>query len=139
MMMVLSYYKYFKKKLDGLDCIVAFESAADMMGLSNGGYREKIQIYTTEMIVDDEIECYLVKSYDDIDFFMYHGDIKCTTENQTIIDMLKNENSDEQILAETLGNYYYENDQSFQKLNIPNKLRDKFDKYSEWGKEYYDI
>lgn len=134
---VITFYDKFKNILGDSDCIIAFESAADMMGLSNGGLRNTVQVYSLYDLKIPYVECHIVDDYNNIDIYN-HRDLKCTTVNQTIIDLLKDDNADEQILTETLGNYYYENNQSFHNLNIPVELQDKFNKYSDWGIEYYD-
>lgn len=63
--------------------------------------------------------------------------LNCTTENQTIIDLMEN-NSDEQIIIESLANYYDIHGESFQGLNISNHLKEKFQQYREWAKAYYE-
>lgn len=47
-MAVATYNDYLRKLLNGIPCILAFDTAADYLGLTNGGYREKAQIYVME-------------------------------------------------------------------------------------------
>ena len=61
----------------------------------------------------------------------------CTTANQTIIDLLE-QNDDEQIITESLANYYEENNESFDGLKIPMHLQSRFEKYRVWAIEYYE-
>lgn len=39
---------------------------------------------------------------------------------------------------ERLAIYYEEHGQSFDELDIPENLRERFEKYSEWAKSYYE-
>lgn len=61
----------------------------------------------------------------------------CTTINQTIVDLLERD-GDEQIITESLANYYEEHGQSFDGLDIPKHLSPRFEKYSEWAMAYYE-
>lgn len=63
--------------------------------------------------------------------------MNCTTENQTIVDLLQND-GEEQIIIEVLVNYYDVHGESFQGLKIPNHLKMKFEQYCQWAKEYYE-
>ena len=63
--------------------------------------------------------------------------LKCTTVSQTIIDLLE-QNGDEQIITESLANYYEENNESFEGLVIPASLQSRFEKYRVWAIEYYE-
>lgn len=47
-------------------------------------------------------------------------------------------NGDEQIITESLANYYEEHGQSFEELVIPEHLNARFEKYSKWAIEYYE-
>ena len=57
--------------------------------------------------------------------------------NQTIIDLLE-QNGDEQIITESLANYYDEHKESFDGLNVPRHLQSRFEKYQECALEYYE-
>ena len=61
----------------------------------------------------------------------------CTTANQAIIDLLE-QNGDEQIITESLANYYEEHNESFDGLNMPEHLHARFEKYRDWALEYYE-
>ncbi len=61
----------------------------------------------------------------------------CTTANQTIIDLLE-QNDDEQITTESLANYYAEHNESFDGLDMPEHLQARFEKYRDWALEYYE-
>lgn len=61
----------------------------------------------------------------------------CTTVKRTIIDLLE-QNGDEQIITESLANYYEEHNESFEGLEIPKHLQPRFEKYKAWAMEYYE-
>lgn len=63
--------------------------------------------------------------------------LKCTTVNRTIIDLLE-QNGDEQIITESLANYYEEHNESFDGLEIPECLQIRFEKYKTWALKYYE-
>lgn len=65
------------------------------------------------------------------------GGLVCTTVNRTIIDLLE-QNGDEQIITESLANYYDEHHGSFDGLEIPKHLQQRFEKYGAWAKGYYE-
>lgn len=65
------------------------------------------------------------------------GGLVCTTVNRTIIDLLE-QNGDEQIITESLANYYDEHHESFDGLEIPDHLSRRFEKYKKWAQEYYE-
>ncbi len=123
--------------LGNIDCVIAKESAADLLGYSNGGIRDKITIYTTKLINKPYLNCILVDDYNKLNIIDHRG-LHTTTINQAIVDMLEDNKVDSQILLETLANYYFENKKSFKKLNIPNHLLDKFNKYSKESIKYYE-
>ena len=59
--------------------------------------------------------------------FQNRQGLLCTTVNQTIVDLLE-KNGDEQIITESLANYYEEHGQSFEELVIPEHLNARFEK-----------
>ena len=65
------------------------------------------------------------------------GGLVCTTVNRTITDLLKRD-GDGQIITESLANYYEEHQGSFDGLEIPKHLQQRFEKYGAWAKEYYE-
>lgn len=135
-MAVISYNDHLRKLLNKIPCILAFDTAADYLGLTNGGYREKAQIFVMEKQPTVNTEQTKISSFSEKDFQNTHG-LLCTTVNQTIVDLL-DRNGDEQIITESLANYYDEHGQSFDGLDIPEYLHDRFKKYSQWAMEYYE-
>ena len=52
--------------------------------------------------------------------------------------MLEDNSTDEQILYETFATYYFENNNSYEGLNIPKELLSKANTFKEEGKHFYD-
>lgn len=135
-MAVVTYNDYLRNLLNEIPCILAFDTAADYLGLTNGGYREKAQIFVMEEQPTTDTEQIKISSFAEKECQNRQG-LLCTTVNQTIVDLLER-NGDEQIITESLANYYEEHGQSFAGLDIPEHLRERFEKYSEWAVEYYE-
>lgn len=133
--MLKSYNDFLRNLLSGIDCILAYDTAADYLGLSNGGYRDVVQIFVEKKQNIDGVEQFVVPSLEQIESELKNG-LYCTTVNRTIIDLLK-QDGDEQIITESLANYYDENNNSFNGLIIPDYLKNNFNKYKLWAEEYY--
>lgn len=134
-MAIKSYNDYLRHLLSGIKCVLAYDTAADYLGLSNGGYRTVVQIFVEEKQNIEGTEQYIVSSLDLLESEK-RGGLVCTTINRTIIDLLE-QNGDEQIITESLANYYDENNESFDGLIIPEHLKERFNKYKLWAQEYY--
>lgn len=135
-MAVMTYNDQLRNLLANVECVLAFDTAADFLGLTNGGYRVAAQIYVREKQDIDGTEQTLVPSFETFECEERNG-LVCTTINQTIIDLLE-QNGDEQIIVESLANYYDEHNESFDGLNIPEYLQPRFEKYKAWAVEYYE-
>lgn len=133
----ITFYDVYKKLLNGIDCIVCKESAADLLGYSNGGFRSKIDIYTLQDYNLPYLNCHVVRDLSKINVQDFHG-IKVVPIEQTIVDLLQDDNSDDQIIFESMANYYYKNNLSFSNIKPPKNLVKKFKFYSEEGKKYYE-
>lgn len=135
-MAVMTYNDTLRNLLKNVDCVLAFDTAADFLGLTNGGYRPVAQIFVDRKQDIEGTEQTLVPSLKSLECEEYGG-LVCTTVNRTIIDLLE-QNGDEQIITESLANYYEEHGESFDGLNIPEHLRQSFEKYKAWAMEYYE-
>lgn len=133
----ITFYDVYKTLLNGIDCIVCKESAADLLGYSNGGFRSKIDIYTLQECNLPYLNCHVVRDLSKIDVQDFH-EIKVVPIEQTIVDLLQDDNSDDQIIFESIANYYYKNNLSFSNIKPPKNLVKKFKFYSEEGKKYYE-
>lgn len=135
-MVVMAYNDELRALLTNVRCVLAFDTAADFLGLTNGGYRNKAQIFVDRRQDIDGTEQFLVPSLEVLECEERNG-LKCTTVNRTIIDLLE-QNGDEQIIMESLANYFDEHNESFDGLVIPEHLQSRFEKYSSWAMEYYE-
>lgn len=135
-MAVATYNDYLRQLLGKVECVLAFDTAADFLGLTNGGERLAAQIFVTEKQNIEGTEQITISSFHSKEC-MEHNGLLCTTVNQTIIDLLE-QNGDEQIITESLANYYEEHNQSFAELQIPKHLQERFEKYSGWAMKYYE-
>lgn len=133
----ISFCDVFTTLLKNIDCIVCRESASDLLGFSNGGFRNKINVYTTKKYNIPYLECDIVSDLNNIPSENYNG-IKVTPIENTIIDLLVDDKSDSQVIIETFANYYFENNNSYNKINPPKNLIKKFNYYKEEGEHYYD-
>ncbi|MBO5073078.1 MAG: hypothetical protein J6C32_08955 [Eubacterium sp.] len=135
-MAVVAYNDQLRALLAGVECVLAFDTAADFLGLTNGGYRPVAQIFVNKEQNVEGTEQFVVPSLEALECEQ-RGGLVCTTVNRTIIDLLE-QDGDEQIITESLANYYDEHQGSFDGLEIPEHLRQRFEKYGAWAKEYYD-
>lgn len=135
-MAVITYNDQLRNLLANVECVLAFDTAADFLGLTNGGYRSEAQIFVNKKQNIDGTKQILVPSLEELECEERNG-LVCTTVNQTIIDLLE-QNGDEQIITESLANYYDEHNESFEGLKMPGHLRLRFEKYKAWAVEYYE-
>lgn len=135
-MAVMAYNDWLRDLLKNVKCVLAFDTAADFLGLTNGGYRPVAQIFVDKRQNIEGTEQILVPSLEELECEQRNGLI-CTTVNRTIIDLLE-QNGDEQIITESLANYYEEHGESFAGLKIPSHLQQRFEKYKIWALEYYE-
>ena len=105
-MAVITYNDQLRNLLANVECVLAFDTAADFLGLTNGGYRALAQIFVRKKQNIEGTEQILVPSLKALVCEERNG-LVCTTVNQTIIDLLER-NGDEQIITESLANYYDE-------------------------------
>ena len=133
----LTYYDVFKTLFKDVDCVICLESAADLLVFSNGGFRSQIKIYVESDIDKPYLNCILVDKLENIPYEDYQG-LKVSSINDAIIDMLSRKNTDDQILYETFANYYYENNCSYEGLEISENLIKKAQKYKNEAIKFYE-
>jgi len=119
-----------------VECVLAFDTAADFLGLTNGGYRALAQIFVNKKQNIEGTEQIVVPSLEAVKCEKRNGLI-CATINQIIVDLLE-QNGDEQIITESLANYYDGHNESFDGLEIPEYLHSRFEKYKAWAVENYE-
>lgn len=72
-MAVLTYNNYLRQLLSKYECILAFDTAADFLGLTNGGYRSAAQIFVTKKQNIEGTEQIKIDSFEQIECQEYHG------------------------------------------------------------------
>ncbi len=134
----ISTVEWLKTVVQDCKLILCEVSALEYLELFNGYMNEsKIQVYAKDKGQFSNIEYNVVDSFDEIDYFISDG-VMCTTLNQTINDMLANyENIDELAFLESLSNYYFSNNNSFDNLMINPKNIGLFYQLKEKAITYY--
>lgn len=128
------FYQYHLKNRKNV--ILYGTSALDYMRLTNGGYPLQIEVYST-VSLPFPFKVHKVKNFNDIDYQIIDG-ILVSTIDQSFNDMLKDEDTDYQALDESLSNYYYHNNESFDGINILKSNLKRFNKEKEYAIKYYD-
>ncbi len=123
--------------LKNLDCIVCLESAADLLGYTNGGFRHQITVYSEKDFHKPYIHCILVDDLSKVPFITHKG-IKVSPIEVAINDMLERDTTDVEVLYETFAHYYFLNNESYNGLNIPRKLEKKANHFKEEGALFYE-
>ena len=134
---LLSFLDVYRILLKDLNCIVCMESAADLLGYSNGGFRHQIYVYSLVDFNKPYIKCFIVKDLNNIPFIDRKG-IKVSPIEIAIKDMLEKKETDPQILYETFANYYFDNNKSYKGLELPKRLSLKAKHFKEEGALYYE-
>ena len=134
---IYTYNDYLRDLLKDAPCILAYDTAADYLGLSNGSsFHEAAHIYVQSPLHIDGTREHIVPSFDTVEHEMRNG-LLCTTVNQTINDLLRAD-GDNQVIQESLSTVYYTNGESFDSLRIDDDLLLAFEHYKDWAIEYYD-
>lgn len=136
-MALYTYNDYLRDLLKDVPCILAYDTAAEYLGLSNGySYHDNAQIYVLSPQHIEGTEEYILPSFDVVSYEECSG-LLCTTINQTVNDLLRAD-GDNQVIQETLADIYYSNGESFATLQIEDELMPLFNKYKDWAIEYYN-
>ena len=135
----ISHRAWFRDVVGNTSLVLCHTSALECLQLFVGYVNEKnIDVYSKEKGVYDNFNYRIMNDFNKIDIVKI-GNIKCTTFNQTVNDMLNDfDNTDEQALAEALSNYYYDNNESFSKLKIKPENMKNFNYMKDWAVEYYN-
>ena len=113
-------------------------SALEYLQLFSGYCGEsEIEVYALKKGVYENVKYRVVNAFDGLDFFQHNG-VLCSTAEQAINDLLADNTSDEQALAESLSQYYYGNKGSFAGLTIRKENRKEFERMKEWAIERYN-
>ena len=133
-----SHRKWFEDVITE-DIVLCKTSALECLGRFQGWLDEGIiDAYSETQGKYDNIRYHIVENLNYIDTQTI-GKVRCTTFDQTINDMLSDiESEDAQPLIEALADYYFENNESFDGLNIKEYLIPEFNQISIYAVEYYD-
>ncbi len=116
--------------------VLAKESASDYLHLSNQNLDEKIYVYSSSDLpkpfVVKKVNNFACIEYEKIDGLLV------TSTNQTINDLLQDEESNAQTIYESLANYYFNNNESYDGLKIDKVNESQFEYYANEAKHYYD-
>ena len=118
--------------------VLAYDTAADYLGMTNLSEVFNIELFVESPISELNGNDGYIQHIVDIskkDYSMVKG-LNCTSPNQTVIDLLRRD-GDQQVIQETLADYYFSHNESYDGLIIPPDIQESFNKYGEWAKEYY--
>ena len=115
-------HDFYRNALAGTRYILCKESAAEYLNMSNGTFGRRVDYYTEAGGRE------IIKK----------GGILCTSVNQTINDLLADDGSDEQTLLESLSNYYFDHNESFDGMRIEPENLCRFEELKQAAVEYYD-
>ena len=130
---------WFSEVVGGSDLVLRHTSALECLELFVGYLNEgQIDVYAKEQGEYENITYNIVDSFDDLDIVNI-WDIRCTSVNQTINDMLSDfDNIDEQSLVEALNTFYFRNGDSFDRLEISPENQPIFESIRDWAIEYHN-
>ena len=125
-----------RDKLMGMDCILAFETAADYLGIcAPSVHRWAYFVYSREELNIEGVVCKVVDSYENLEIVEDRG-MRCTSERQTIIDLLIYQR-DDGIICESISHYHCTHGDSFEGLNIPSDVQPIFYAYVDDALSFY--
>jgi len=130
--------EYISGVVSGSDCVLAFETAADFLGINNGiaWHRPSLFVYSLQPIELDGVQCIVLDSYEALEI-QEIGGIRCTSVRQTIFDLLRYDR-DDQVILESLADWYFDHNESYEGLDVPEDIRSIFDSYADDAIHYYD-
>lgn len=133
----ISHHLWFQNVISE-DVILCQVSALEFLGMFTGYIDERaIDVYAKSEGIYDNINYILTDTFENIEYIQL-GNVRCTTFEQTINDMLRDsDNTDENALTEALSNYYFNHNESFAGLKINSENLDKFNQIKDCAISYY--
>lgn len=117
-------HDFYREHLAGTDLVLCKESAAEYLNLSNGTFEEYITFYEKNQAEGKEV--------------VFINEIYCTSINQTFNDLLSDPESDDQVILESLSNYYFEHHKNFAGLTFfTPEIATRFQSFKQDAIEYY--
>ena len=136
-MALYTYNDYLRDLLRDAPCILAYDTAADYLGLSNGSsLHGAAHIYVLSPLHIEGTKEHIISSFSAVEHERRNG-LLCTSINQTINDLLRAD-GDNQVIQEALADVYFSNGETFDSLQIEHDLLPRFEKYKVWAMEYYN-
>lgn len=115
--------------------ILAKDSALEFRHLSNDNASKKAFVYSCGAL-DEPFVYKKVDNFDNIDYEVIDG-VMVTSVNQTVNDIIDDNDVDLQPLYEALNKVYHKNNNSFDNITIREENKEKFQKIAEDSIEYY--
>lgn len=132
-----SKHEYYKQMLKNRkNVILSKESASQYLNLSNSNLDPSIYVYSCNNLPEPFV-VEKVDNFKNLNYKIIDG-VLVTDTNQTINDLLKDENSDQQTIYESLSTCYFKNNNSFDGLKIDKVNENRFEYFADGAKEYYD-
>lgn len=135
-MQLKTLHNTIREKLAGYDCVLAFETASDYLGTNKMAYRPSLDVYSLKELNIDGVNCTVLDSYDNLEVIDRVG-LRCTSERQTIIDLLRYDR-DPQVTIEAIADWYFNHNESYNGLDIPEDIQELFKSYAEDAIHYFD-
>ncbi len=118
-------HDFYREQLAGTDKVLCKESAAEFLDLSNGDFTEDIYFYQKSEAEGKDV--------------IFDYGIYCTSINQTLNDLLADPDSDDQVIIESLSNYYFEHHESFEGITFCTSENEaRFQSFKQAAIEYYN-
>ena len=128
------YYKHMLKNRKNV--VLAKESAAEFLHLSNSNQNENIYVYSSGSLPRPFV-VQKIENFNDLDYEIIDG-LLVTDTNKTINDLLSNEETDPQSVYESLATYYFDHNESFDGLEIDEINEPRFEYFVDGAIKYYD-
>ena len=116
--------------------VIAKESAANYLHLSNQDLDKNVYVYSSNKLPEPFVVT-KVDNFNDLNYSKVDG-VLVTSVDQTINDLLTDNESDEQVIRESLATYYFDNNESFDNLAINSVNEKAFEYYADQAIHYYD-
>lgn len=116
--------------------ILAKDSALEFRHLSNDNINKSAYVYSCGEL-NEPFVYKKVDNFDGIDYEVIDG-VMVTSVNQTVNDIINDNDIDLQPLYEALNKIYYKNNESFDSITIEEKNKEKFEEIAKNCIDYYN-
>lgn len=115
--------QYFRNMIQNTSYVLCSISAAEYLGLYNGTTDREIYVFKKTDCMKHHIE------------FNEKNGLFFTTINQTINDLLEDNNMDNQVILEAIADQYHKNNYAELKIKPENQVN--FNQFKEMAEKYY--